>query len=380
MMAKHRIYFHTNVPAPYRKHQFELIAKRFPDAVFFLTEKQAGYRPWSNSVKNWKANIWHVTQMQLLLSLFVQRWGSIHICGGGLPKWYWVLLMVSGMIGQSKVIGWNDGSTLAQVKACKSNTGENLPLKKRVVKWLVANGMKAVFTPGVNGADMARAKGFRDNQIINAYFSHDIDAFAKYDEEYHDSVRKQIRQAYEIANDTIVLLCISRYLDLKRLEDLAEALLILERSHLDEANRCELLLIGDGSYKTHLPILKKLTNVKVHLVKQMPPENVLAYYCASDIFVFPSEGDIWGLVVNEALSMGLPVICTDEIGAAELVQNGENGYKVPVRQPKIIAEKIHLMLNADRRQALSKAAKKIRETWRTELGVAELQRFIENIG
>ena len=42
--------------------------------------------------------------------------------------------------------------------------------------------------------------------------------------------------------------------------------------------------------------------------------------------ILPSRFDGWGVVVNEALSVGVPVIVSDTCGAADLVHHGENGY------------------------------------------------------
>lgn len=56
------------------------------------------------------------------------------------------------------------------------------------------------------------------------------------------------------------------------------------------------------------------------------PKNVI-YYKMADIFVLPSEYEPWGLVVNEAIIMGLPVVVSSHVGCREdLIQNGKNGY------------------------------------------------------
>ena len=53
------------------------------------------------------------------------------------------------------------------------------------------------------------------------------------------------------------------------------------------------------------------------------------YYRAADLFVLPTHHDEWGLVINEALSCGLPVITTNRCGAGlETITPGENGFLV----------------------------------------------------
>ncbi len=52
------------------------------------------------------------------------------------------------------------------------------------------------------------------------------------------------------------------------------------------------------------------------------------YYGIADLFVMPSLRDEWGLVLNEAMASGLPVLAADQVGATyDLVQDGENGYR-----------------------------------------------------
>lgn len=124
-------------------------------------------------------------------------------------------------------------------------------------------------------------------------------------------------------------------------------------------------------------MLEKLSLVKVHLVKTMPPDELLAYYCANDLFVFPSDGDIWGLVVNEALSMGLPVIVNEVIGSAEVVHDGKNGYRVPTHRPDAIANRIaELVEDESKRKQFAENAKTIEQYWRTELGIEELKKYL----
>ena len=59
----------------------------------------------------------------------------------------------------------------------------------------------------------------------------------------------------------------------------------------------------------------------------MTKKELADWYQAADLFVMPTREDVWGLVVNEAMAYGLPVISSDMCGAAsEMVKNGYNGY------------------------------------------------------
>ena len=86
----------------------------------------------------------------------------------------------------------------------------------------------------------------------------------------------------------------------------------------------------------------------VQLVGFKQKEEIFEYYKAADLFVLPTREDIWGLVVNEAMAMGLPVVSTDMcVAATELIEDGVNGYIVPVNDSKELTEAMKKMLRAD---------------------------------
>ena len=88
-----------------------------------------------------------------------------------------------------------------------------------------------------------------------------------------------------------------------------------------------LWLIGGGSDEETLHDMicqRRLKNVQ--LLGIQPPKKLPDYYGEADVFVFPTLEDTWGLVVNEAMACGLPVLCSKWAGSSQLVHNGENGY------------------------------------------------------
>ena len=70
---------------------------------------------------------------------------------------------------------------------------------------------------------------------------------------------------------------------------------------------------------------EKLDNV--HFVEFVDSSVVSMYYQSADLFVFTTRGDTWGLVINEAMSYGLPVVTSNmAIAARYLIKNGINGF------------------------------------------------------
>ena len=94
------------------------------------------------------------------------------------------------------------------------------------------------------------------------------------------------------------------------------------------ASRASVLLVGCGSERTRLESFcqaNHLTNV--HFVGAVDYDNLAPYYAAADAFVIPTLEDNWSLVVPEAMTCGLPVLCSKYNGCwPELVQEGRNGW------------------------------------------------------
>jgi glycosyltransferase involved in cell wall biosynthesis len=89
-----------------------------------------------------------------------------------------------------------------------------------------------------------------------------------------------------------------------------------------------LTLIGGGEL---LPSLRRRVETlglenRVLFEGVIGPDKIPSRIAAADLLVLPSRWDGWGVVINEAFSVGTPVIASDRCGGADLIRNGENGY------------------------------------------------------
>jgi glycosyltransferase involved in cell wall biosynthesis len=91
-----------------------------------------------------------------------------------------------------------------------------------------------------------------------------------------------------------------------------------------------LVFVGDGAARAALQRRAKAINPgSIHFAGFVQREQLPAYYALADALVFPTHTDPWGLVVNEAMACGLPVISTFAAGCvADLVENRWNGRLV----------------------------------------------------
>ena len=88
-------------------------------------------------------------------------------------------------------------------------------------------------------------------------------------------------------------------------------------------------IIGGNPTEEYLKLKEKLDLKQVYFLNFKSKSELYEYYKAADIFVLPTREDIWGLVINEAMSAGLPVITTDRcVAGIEMIDN-RNGIIIP---------------------------------------------------
>jgi glycosyltransferase involved in cell wall biosynthesis len=110
---------------------------------------------------------------------------------------------------------------------------------------------------------------------------------------------------------------------------------------------CALLIVGDGELR---PEVQAAAGPDVHLAGFLNQSELPDAYAAADVFCLPSVfHETWGLVVNEALNFGLPVVVSDKVGcAADLVRPGWNGEVVPAGDPAPLADALETLVRDER--------------------------------
>ena len=169
-----------------------------------------------------------------------------------------------------------------------------------------------------------------------------------------------------------VVLYVGRLVGIKALPDLVEA--VGQLSNLAPV----LVLVGHGPQRAALEQQARAAGVDVRFVGYVPTGGLAAYYAMANVFVLPSMTtaagrETWGLVVNEAMNQGLPVVATEAVGAAAggLVRDGETGCIVPERNPAALAAALRdLLENPDLAQRLGAAGKREVASWTNERMVA----------
>ena len=375
-MASTRLYIYTNIPSPYKHHFWDAVCHEFSGSAIIFTEPMHKDRVWTDEASQHSYHYHRFIQNLYLpkigwISTGLVPWllsrgcGAIHLIGAcGRGNRYLIRYLAKPLGGT--IVCCNDGGFVDSL-----TQGAVQRYRKRF-----SEAVSAVYAPGRIGRSYFRKLGHRDEEIFNSYFSHDVDYFTSERVRHAPEYRRKIRQELGIPEDHFVILNISRLLEWKRLEDLHKALQLLQRRSV---KNMDTVLIGNGNHTAPVTAMQRdCKAIGFHWIRGVAYQDMPKYYAMCDVLVFPSEGDIWGLVVNEAFSMGKPVICTEQIGAAELVRDGENGYVVPVRAPADIADRIaHLYHDRILLTRMSETALEITKRWNTGLAVESLKKLIQ---
>lgn len=147
-----------------------------------------------------------------------------------------------------------------------------------------------------------------------------------------------------VANDEPVFLFCGQMILRKGIDVLLDAFEQLIRQGV----RARLELVGrEADLPALLARVGKNARSRISYHGFQPPSALPAWFGRADVFVLPSRHDGWGVVVNQALGARLPVICTDQVGAAhDLICAEKNGLIVPAGDALALA-------GAMRRLALS---------------------------
>ena len=110
-------------------------------------------------------------------------------------------------------------------------------------------------------------------------------------------------------------------------------------------------VIGGKVTSEYEQIVRELSLKNVHFIDFVSPDELKKYFIAADVFVLPTREDVWGLVINEAMACGLPVVTTDRcVAGIEIIKNGVNGFLVPVDDHEALAEAINKIIDNEQLQ------------------------------
>jgi len=210
--------------------------------------------------------------------------------------------------------------------------------------------------------------GVSENKLIFCPHAIDNERFLKEAEKIKPN-KNEFKKEIGLNKDQTVILFTGKLIEKKHPFDLLKA---YQRA-ANNSSKVALVFVGDGALRPELEKYAKEHNLKnVHFVGFKNQTELPKYYTLADIFILPSGlGETWGLVVNEAMCFGLPIIVSDLVGCGpDLVKYGENGYIFPVRDIKKLTEYLlDLIQNPQKRKKFGKKSFEIIQNYSYEKGI-----------
>ena len=154
------------------------------------------------------------------------------------------------------------------------------------------------------------------------------------------SEKQELRNRLGI-NEKKVVLSVGRFIHVKGYD-------VLLRASAKLGKDTGVYIIGGSPSEEYLELQRQLSLENIRFVGHVSANELKEYFRAADLFVLPTRGEAWGLVINEAMANGLPVITTDKcVAGLELVEDFDNGFIIPVDDVEVLAEKMCAVLEDD---------------------------------
>jgi len=205
------------------------------------------------------------------------------------------------------------------------------------------------------------AHGVPEQRLFFAPFSVDNAFFALPQSEQIEA-KKQLRAAWSLPADAVVVLSASKLIAFKRVDDLLRAFALVH----EKAPQAWLIIAGSGPDAKGLRLLaEELCITQIRFIGFQNQTDLPKVFAACDLFVMPSTGEPWGLAINEVMATGLPVIVSDGVGAApDLVAGKDTGLIFPCGDVDALATAlIGLLEAAEMRIKMGHNARKVITHW-----------------
>ena len=175
-----------------------------------------------------------------------------------------------------------------------------------------------------------------------------------------------------------LILYVSKLMPRKRPHDLLAAFRTLRERGIQAA----LVFVGSGELEQSLlEYVCQHEVADVHFAGFRNQSELPRFYAAADVFVLPSEDEPWGLVINEVMCTGLPVVASEEIGAVpDLVGDGYNGLTFRAGDvDQLTAHLESLLTNKPLRQQMGKNSLTMIEDWCLERSVGGISAALHSL-
>src|SRR5213595_3198226 len=266
------------------------------------------------------------------------------------------------------VNGWNNFGSLITADCCvrraipmivmseSARQDEPRTWWKEMIKRRIVNLYSAALVGGKRHVEYLVELGMPRDRIFTGYDVVDNAYFRRSAEEIR-SHKSDVRKQYGLPEN--YFLASARFIEKKNLPTLIRAYAAYRQKSEASGNPpWDVVLLGDGPLREALK--SQLSTLNLHRHVRLPGfkqyDELPVYYALAKAFAHASTTEQWGLVVNEAVASGLPVIVSERCGCVPELVNG-NGFTVDPFNEQQLAERLLQMasLSADERRRLGEA-------------------------
>lgn len=313
-----KILFTTNVPAPYTVEFFEQLSLKFDLTVVYERKTAA------NREKEWFSEKGKSYEEIYLngMNYGAEASFSLKIIGY-LKKTYDIIIVgnYSSPVGIISILYLKFHKIPFYIHVDGGIKGEKEGIKKYIKSYLLSSA-KGFFSPG-STVDEYITYYAGKTEIAHYSFSSvkQSEILSKpLENERKKRKIKELEKNVFVNDDDFVITSVGSIIYRKGYDVLLEAVSTIQKKVI-------VFIIGGEANDKLNSILKKKEIHNVFFVGFKKHSLINEYIQASDLFVLPTRYDIWGLVINEALAAGVPVITSDKcVAGLELIKDDYNGY------------------------------------------------------
>jgi 1,2-diacylglycerol 3-alpha-glucosyltransferase len=213
-----------------------------------------------------------------------------------------------------------------------------------------ANKSDFVITPTKSVSDIIKKLGVNNKNIAD--ISTGVEA-----EAYQNANGQSVRNRFGIKDSEVVLLLVSRLTSEKNIEFLFNSVIKVLKNNIS----AKFLVAGDGDLVPKLKLMVKENNLadRIIFAGVVDKKEIKNYYAAGDIFVYASKSETQGMIITEAMYLGLPIVAVNAPGICDLVQDNINGFLVSEQEEEFSSAVNKLIADAELRKRFGEASAKI---------------------
>jgi glycosyltransferase involved in cell wall biosynthesis len=191
---------------------------------------------------------------------------------------------------------------------------------KRIIIYFFLKFFDYFLSIGTNNKNYYLYHGVNKNKIYQTFYTVDTDFFKNFNSNFAFS--KEINKKFFIKKKNFIFIWVGKFIERKNPTEVIKAIQFLKN------NNFHLFMIGSGPLLNSCrQYIKDHSINNIHIVGFKNQNQLKKFYSISNCLVLSSKYETWGLVLNEAMSSGLPCIATKSSGAVhDLIRHGSNGY------------------------------------------------------